>query len=86
MREYIPCEGCTIDCYNFQMQECKNIRASVTIESQVVDTEGEMIELYDKLLKAKKDGVQTVQDYWGHNACDTYTIDEALEKFKYIAP
>ncbi len=51
------------------------------IESQIIDTEEEAKELADMLHKAKADGYTHVQDAWGHNACDEYTIDEAIARF-----
>lgn len=56
----------------------------VSIESQNVDTKKLAISQYKVLLKAKKLGKTIVHDMWGHNAWDTYDIDEAIEKFKCI--
>jgi hypothetical protein len=52
------------------------------IESQIIETYNEAILMYRLLVIAKEAGYDTVHDNWGHKAYDTYTIDEAIDKFK----
>jgi hypothetical protein len=53
----------------------------LNIESQIIDSEEELNELRQLLLRAKEDGIEEVHDHWGHRAWDTFTIDEAIKQF-----
>lgn len=54
----------------------------LNIEAQVIETYMEACLLYKIIELAKEAGYTHVNDNWGHNAWDSYTIDEALIKFK----
>lgn len=51
------------------------------VESQIIETDIEY-HMFEMLLHlAKEAGYKHVRDNWGVKAYDTYTIDEAIEKF-----
>jgi hypothetical protein len=77
----------SVDIIISRLQQLKgktwNATKTLEIESQTIDTENEKHMLHKLLLVAEEAGYTHVNDNWGVNAADNYTIGEAIKKFQY---